>query len=426
MIAQTPTGDAKPSQPKSRWRNFVGQALLVVGSLCFAFLLVEIVMRFADLGSDQFLQPDKVLGVRFIPGKHGLSQEACYSTPVSVNSAGWRGREVPIAKPPGVYRVLVLGDSFMAGMQVGDNEVFASVLEAELATRIRDRRVEVINFGVPSYGTDQEYLSLREFGLAYKPDLVVLAFYGQNDVSDNYSVLISAKSVYPKPFFDVRNGELVERPFTGWMPPPIRIARRLAAHSRLYIWVRDTAIKSPWALRLLYRMGIVGIVPQDDRPGDDVSDVAEWRWPARWKRQIGVYEHGDQWPPREHAWEITERLIGETRNLAEAHGASFVLLELSSPISVMPPPMISRLVAGHDAAIVEQDKPSNHLAEIATRHRIDMASLIPEFRRRIGDSETEFAKYYLRCDGHWTVAGNRLAAEIAGASIAQRIERKSP
>jgi hypothetical protein len=253
---------------------------------------------------------------------------------------------------------------------------------------------------------------------------VLLAFYGQNDVSDNYSVLISAKSVYPKPFFDVKGDQLIERPFTSWMPAPIRIARRIAAHSRLYVWIRDTAIQNPWALRMLFRLGIIGIVPQDERPRAGTADSPSWLWPARWKRQIGVYEHDDHWPPREHAWKITESLIGELRNLSEANGASFLLVELSSPISVMPQTMVPNLVSAHDAAMIEQDKPSRYLAEIVARNRLDAISLIPEFRRKVGGSETEFGKYYLRCDGHWTPAGHRLAAQIAGAEISARIARK--
>ena len=40
--------------------------LLVIGSLCAVFLLTEIALRVGGVGSDQFLRPDPVLGVRFI------------------------------------------------------------------------------------------------------------------------------------------------------------------------------------------------------------------------------------------------------------------------------------------------------------------------------------------------------------------------
>lgn len=416
---KTVAGRAMP-----RWLNGGINTLLVIGSLVAAFLLAEIVLRVAGIGSDQFLRPDPVLGVRFISSKSGLSQDTCYSARISINAAGWRGREIAQAKPDGVYRVVVLGDSFMAGMQVGDDEVFASVLERELSAAGSPRKVEVINFGVPSYGTDQELLSLVEFGLAYQPDLVLLAFYGQNDVSDNYSVLISAKSVYPKPFFDVEHDDLVFFPITQKTPWAIRVGREVAAHSRLYPLVRDAAIGYPPTLRLLYKMGIVGIVPQEDRPPEtSAKEGPPWPWPNRWRRQIGVYEVENDWVHRVHAWQITERLLKLVKLQSEQAGASFVLVELASPIAVMPP-SVRRGLAPNDGELVDPDKPSRLLEQIAQRQDIDFISMVPAFRQRIGESESSFGDLYLNCDGHWTAAGHRLAAETVAPEIAARIARR--
>jgi hypothetical protein len=415
------TTKSSPLHVRRRWMDFSVNALLVLGSLCAVFLLTEVALRIAGVGSDQFLRPDAVLGVRFIASKSGLSQDKCFKGRISVNSHGWRDRERSLTKPEGVYRVLVLGDSFMAGMQVDNDEIFASVLEDRLARMGMPRRVEVINLGVPSYGTDQELLSLREFGIAYQPDLVLLAFYGQNDISDNYSVLISAKSVYAKPFFDVEHDSLIFMPITKTTPWPIRIARELAAHSRLYPLVRDTAVAYPPTLRILYRLGVVGIVPQDDRPTDDSVAVPPWPWPNRWRRQLGVYEVETEWVHRVHAWEITDRLLNELKVQSEQAGAKFLLVELAAPIAVMPPPVRGGLVANLSGVIVDPDKPSRRLTEIAGRRQIDLISTVPGFRSAIGDSESEFGKYYLSCDGHWTAAGHRLAADLVAPEVAARI-----
>lgn len=411
------------SSPRGR-RRLVAYAInlaLVVASIGVAIVLAELALRVAGVGSDQFLRPDLVLGVRYIPSKSGLNQDTCYSARVSTNSHGWRNREVSVVKPDGVFRVLVLGDSYMAGLQVDDHQTFASELEGLLGRENLPRRVEVINLGVPSYGTDQEYLALREFGLAYKPDLVLLAFYGQNDVSDNYRLLISSKSDYPKPFFDVEHDELVQLPFAGWMPWPIRIGRRIAAHSRLYLLVRDTLIQYPTTLRMLHSLGIVGIVPQEDDP--TAKAAAPWPWPNRWRRQVGVYERNDQWAPRLHAWEITEGLLHRTRKAAEAGGAAFLLVELSSPISVMPKSMLDDLVLHGGAGAVDRDLPSRRISDIAQRKDIRFVSLVPGFRERIGDSPSELGRYYLRCDGHWTPAGHKLAAELVAPAVAEQLRR---
>ena len=96
---------------------------------------------------------------------------------IHVNAAGQRDdRELPTAKPAGVYRVVVLGDSFTFGGKVPLESTFSPSLERALAARDRSRRYEVVNLAVPGYNTEQEMLSLKESGLAYHPDLVIVNF----------------------------------------------------------------------------------------------------------------------------------------------------------------------------------------------------------------------------------------------------------
>ena len=54
----------------------------------------------------------------------------------------------------------------------------------------------IINFGVTEYGTTQQYLTLKNNVWEYNPDLVLLAFYSGNDISDNLKAL-STKNYRP-------------------------------------------------------------------------------------------------------------------------------------------------------------------------------------------------------------------------------------
>ncbi len=91
------------------------------------------------------------------------------------NSLGFRDREHAVAKPKGVYRVVVLGDSIAAGLHVERNQdVFPPLLEQLLDQA--GRRAEVINLAVSGYNTQQEVEMLREKGLQYHPDLVLVAY----------------------------------------------------------------------------------------------------------------------------------------------------------------------------------------------------------------------------------------------------------
>lgn len=99
---------------------------------------------------------------------------------VSINHLGLRGREYSEAKPAGMYRILVLGDSMTFGWGVAAEEVFCAVLEKRLNQEVSPRTgvtYEVINAGVGNYNTTQELTYLEDRGLKLNPDLIVLAYY---------------------------------------------------------------------------------------------------------------------------------------------------------------------------------------------------------------------------------------------------------
>jgi len=114
------------------------------------------------------------------------------------NSAGMRGvREFSEQPPSGTTRILLLGDSFAFGEEVADHETFAHRLEELLP------RVEVLNLGVHGYGHDQMLVYLREEGLRYHPDIVIVGFV-QDDMQRN---MLGFRD-YAKPRFELDDGEL--------------------------------------------------------------------------------------------------------------------------------------------------------------------------------------------------------------------------
>ena len=76
----------------------------------------------------------------------------------------------------------------MEAVHVNDDETLGEQLRSLLQSQM-DRPVEVINAGVSGFGTDQELLWLREEGVKYAPDLVLLAVYPHNDFMNNAEVL---------------------------------------------------------------------------------------------------------------------------------------------------------------------------------------------------------------------------------------------
>jgi len=99
---------------------------------------------------------------------------------VSLNSNGHRGDEMPVRKPPGERRILILGDSVAFGWGVNQGEDFPARLEALL--REQNNVVwRVINSGVNGYNSEQEAIFFATEGIAYEPDIVILV-YVANDV----------------------------------------------------------------------------------------------------------------------------------------------------------------------------------------------------------------------------------------------------
>lgn len=154
--------------------------LLVVGSVLFALLLMEITIWVWNppIGNPmtQLHRPSAELGWELVPRASGYGALGEY---YHVNSAGLRGEEHSREKKPGVYRVAVLGDSFTFGMGVNLEDTYPKRIEKLLQQVNPD--LEVINFGVIGHNMWQHYEMLRHKVLGYQPDLVVLGLFAGDD-----------------------------------------------------------------------------------------------------------------------------------------------------------------------------------------------------------------------------------------------------
>jgi hypothetical protein len=91
------------------------------------------------------------------------------------NSFGMQNDELPLAKPPGVLRIAVLGDSYVESAQVDRQDNYMATLGRALSKKL-GQKVEVLNFGVANYSVAQDYLRYQTLARKFAPDLVVLGF----------------------------------------------------------------------------------------------------------------------------------------------------------------------------------------------------------------------------------------------------------
>jgi hypothetical protein len=95
---------------------------------------------------------------------------------LSVNRWGMRDRDYQQAKPPGVYRIALLGPSLTMGSGVDDSATFDAFLEERLNQEAggAGRRYEVLNFGIPAFTLLQQLALLEDRVFAFQPNLVVI------------------------------------------------------------------------------------------------------------------------------------------------------------------------------------------------------------------------------------------------------------
>ncbi len=262
------------------------KASVVAVAVLVGLLICEVFLRAVGYTYPVFYAPDPELGYVLRPGAAGWYRKegAAY---VRVNSQGLRDREHARAKPPGVVRVAVVGDSYAEALQVAEGAAFWSVMERDLrgCGAFDGREVEVINFGVSGYGTAQELLTLRRKVWAYSPDIVLLAVTTNNDITDNSRALKRTDEV---PYFVFRDGRLVlddsfrtSRAFTLRQSAPNRAGRWVRDHVRVIQAVHQShgAIKSAIAA---WRARRDAAPPRTTRRRQTTRKAAKRRRPS-WK-----------------------------------------------------------------------------------------------------------------------------------------------
>lgn len=94
------------------------------------------------------------------------------------NSRGFRDPEPTFSDRP---RIVVLGDSFVWGYDVQQDQRFTEQLRTMLP------EYDIYNLGISGYGTDQQTILYQDIGRLYEPDIVISIFCADNDRRDNSS-----------------------------------------------------------------------------------------------------------------------------------------------------------------------------------------------------------------------------------------------
>jgi lysophospholipase L1-like esterase len=372
------------------WRT---RAVLAIAGVLAGLMLSELVVRLAgpalptSFTSRALQELHPIYGVFHRPGASAWVRDEEFTTFVGFNRDGLRGKDVATAPRPGAARVLVVGDSFVEGAEVDEDDAMPSVLAGRLTAA--GCPTESLNAGVRGWGTAQEYLYLAHEGPRFRPDVVVLVVYVGNDLVDN-SLELSGSApdgVPSRPFFTLERGDLVRAPSRPPPTPPFAPALELArAHSSLFnlaesgVAVKLGSADGAEVLRSVHRLAFAA------------PPTPAW----------------------EHTWAVTEALLVAARDEAEAQGARF-LLAAAPHKGQLDQADWERLIRG---APLRKDVswdprlPQDRLRGLADAHGIQAVDLLPPLEAANGSAPLYFAE-----NSHWTAAGHAVAAEAVAEAI---------
>jgi hypothetical protein len=391
---------------------------LATASLCLSLIIAEFALRSViPLDSRRpfdFSIPHPILGWALQPNTTYLNEIPEGTVSVTYNSEGWRDLEHDVEKPYGVFRILVLGDSFMEANSIKLDDTFHRQVE-ELA-RAAGSNVEVINMGVAGYGTLQEYLVFQEIGHLYNPDLVLVGFFDENDLINNSLELASilteeGQVTNARPFLDLNESG-------RWTITPVDFegAQRSYAEHKASLEAKRNKLTEKLILLRLLSAGIARIqVPEFLKNQESQLEPVDKNRQELALMGVNYCEEPAEFT---RAWDATERIFAMFKEEVDAYGAKLVVFTVPAmeEVSLEYMKSVKANVAYPDKLCLEEAPGHARLSRMLTDLDIEQISLVPAFRRVMREDGINL----YQSDLHWNPKGHALAADNVVSELIRR------
>jgi hypothetical protein len=368
-----------------------GRYQLLLGSLSLSLLLMESLLSTVDesgsrsreglkdygdvmgsYGEGGFLIPKLDL---LVVGEH---EEARFIT----NRFGFRNQaDFDYAPSAGAFRILLIGDSFVAGYRTDQDETMGSVLEQELARTPRYQGSEVLIAGAGHPGAYYEYL--RDQASKFHLNLVLVGITLGNDISQSYGARrgadfeneVSARSFLP--------ADAYKRSYLERLPVKIdRSLRTWRGYRFLTRRIRTEPIGS-W----------LGDTPTEVHSFDAIHSLGHF-----YDRQpISMVEE---------SYEALFYYLDAIDSWSRLNETPVVLLLLPQRFQVTERDWKATVFAyALDESAFDLEKPNRRIMNWCRGRVVSCLDLLPVFKKSTADS-----LYLPRGDMHWNAIGQRLAA----------------
>jgi hypothetical protein len=271
----------------------------------------------------------------------------------------------------------LIGDSFMAALQVAYEQTFAGLLERMLSEEL-GADVEVWNTGIPAWDAPQ-YRAFAERVLGQQHfDAVVAAVFLGNDVVDQDRRYIRPVQLVERHEFGWPNRWSWDGIVQAWLYP---LNDRLETTSHAFVFAKRRADV------LLMRLGLTGHHVQE------------------------VFLR-DKTPSRR--WEVTAGIFEDIRNSALRQNTPTVFVFVPS-VYQLDQQFLARHAAGFGISLedVDVEQPNRIMGEALSRRGIQVVDPLPAFRQAYQQGDELFG----RIDPHLSARGHELLARTATPEI---------
>ncbi len=287
---------------------------------------------------------------------------------VDINSKGLRDREFPYEKKDGVYRILFVGDSFIFGYGLEQEQSIPKLLEQKLRVYYEKKNIEVINAGITGWGSSQELDFIKLEAAKYKPNAIIFGFF-LNDVEDTFSITSGFEDNIIS--WEKTRANRLRTFFSEW--------------SYFYLFLED---KFRILKRKITATTINFSIPKSTEKPQDPAMVAKEPW-----SYTNLYSNWDAFA--EKFWELTMRDLLEMNRISSAICAKTMFVYLPD-----------QFVAGRVKldGMVNMEKPDQVFSDFMRKNKLHSVNLVPMFKK------SSLPELYI-FDGHFNDAGSHLAAE---------------
>jgi lysophospholipase L1-like esterase len=298
--------------------------------------------------------------MRYVPGSVWRFRHPEYQATYSINPDGFRdAKQWSSQKRPGTVRVLLLGDSFTFGQGSDYDQIWPVLAERELARK--GTKVELVKAGIQGLDTRGELILMRQLVQRYSVDAVVVGFL----INDLY----------------------FNRPF-GTQTVPVSGAPGMGG-------VRESAIRAGDGNHSFHLLTLARRIVS-------ASDAAYVSFYLRWPL-VGDYFRLPLSDEATRQIQITDTLLRQVASYCDSVGKPLIVFSMPQQFQILYPK------SGRSDPGIDVWYPDRHFEKLAGALGFDWVPSVDAF---ISASRTSKQDLFYRLDGHFTPAGNAVAARV--------------